>query len=148
MKFKSFLAKPFAVYIQKQIKKGMATAVADQEAMLISLVKSAGKTLFGTDHSFSQIKTHEDFVKLVPIRDYEALKPYIEKIKEGKQNILWKGQPVRAVEKLAHEPLEPPSRIESANNDLKRVSGLGLSNLGYPQITSLIHSHAHIVNQT
>ena len=94
MKFKSFLAKPFAVYIQKQIKKGMVTAIADQEAMLTSLVKSAGKTMFGIDHSFSEIKTHEDFVKLVPIRDYEALKPYIEKIKEGKQNILWKGQPI------------------------------------------------------
>ena len=94
MKFKSFLAKPFAVYIQKQIKKGMVTAIADQEAMLTSLVKSAGKTMFGKDHSFSEIKTHEDFVKLVPIRDYEALKPYIEKIKEGKQNILWKGQPI------------------------------------------------------
>ena len=94
MKFKSFLAKPFAIYIQKQIKKGMTTAVADQEAMLTSLVKSAGKTQFGSDHSFGTIKTHEDFVKLVPIRDYEAFKPYIEKIKEGKHNILWKGQPI------------------------------------------------------
>ena len=94
MKFKSFLAKPFAVYIQKQIKKGMATAVTDQDAMLISLIKSAGKTMFGIDHSFADIKTHEDYVKLVPIRDYEAFKPYIEKIKEGKHNILWKGQPI------------------------------------------------------
>ena len=94
MKFKSFLAKPFAIYIQKQIKKGMTTAVADQEAMLSSLVKSAAKTQFGTDHSFGTIRTHEDFVKLVPIRDYEAFKPYIEKIKEGKHNILWKGQPI------------------------------------------------------
>ena len=94
MKIKSILAKPFANYIHKQIKKGMVTAVADQEAMLTSLIKSAGKTLFGADHSFSDIKTHEDFVKLVPIRDYEAFKPYIDKIKEGKHNILWKGQPI------------------------------------------------------
>ena len=94
MKIKSILAKPFANYIHKQIKKGMVTAVADQEAMLTSLIKSASKTLFGADHSFSDIKTHEDFVKLVPIRDYEAFKPYIDKIKEGKHNILWKGQPI------------------------------------------------------
>ena len=94
MKFKSFLAKPFATYIQKQIKKGMTTAVADQEAMLTSLIKTAGKTVFGTDHSFSSIKTHEDFVKQVPIRDYEAFKPYIDKIKDGKHNVLWKGQPI------------------------------------------------------
>ena len=94
MKIKSLLAKPFANYIHKQIKKGMATAVADQENLMASLVKTGAKTLFGKDHSFTEIKTHEDFVKLIPIRDYEAFKPYIEKIKEGKHNILWKGQPI------------------------------------------------------
>ena len=94
MKIKSLLAKPFANYIHKQIKKGMATAVADQENLMASLVKTGAKTLFGKNHSFTEIKTHEDFVKLIPIRDYEAFKPYIEKIKEGKHNILWKGQPI------------------------------------------------------
>ena len=91
MKIKSLLAKPFAIYIHKQIKKGMATAVADQEQLMTSLIKTAAKTQFGKDHFFSEIKTHEDFVKNIPIRDYEAFKPYIEKIKEGKRNILWKG---------------------------------------------------------
>ncbi|MEJ7611932.1 MAG: GH3 auxin-responsive promoter family protein [Ferruginibacter sp.] len=94
MKFKSFLAKPFANYIHRQIKKGMATAVVDQEHLFLQLLKSAAKTVFGTDHAFAEIKTHEDFVKHVPIRDYEALRPYIDKIKEGKHNILWKGQPI------------------------------------------------------
>ncbi|MFN0081560.1 MAG: GH3 auxin-responsive promoter family protein [Ferruginibacter sp.] len=94
MKIKSLLAKPFANYIQKQIKKGMTTAVADQEQLMANLIKTAGKTMFGKDHHFADIKTHEDFVKLIPIRDYEAFKPYIEKIKEGKHNILWKGLPI------------------------------------------------------
>jgi hypothetical protein len=94
MKIKSLLAKPFANYIHKQIKKGMATAVADQEQIMITLIKTAAKTEFGKDHLFAEIKTHEDFVKNIPIRDYEGLKPYIEKIKEGKHNILWKGQPI------------------------------------------------------
>lgn len=94
MKIKSLLAKPFANYIHKQIKKGMTTAVADQEQTMVSLIKSAAKTQFGTDHSFADIKTHDDFVKNIPIRDYEGFKPYIEKIKEGKHNILWKGVPI------------------------------------------------------
>jgi GH3 auxin-responsive promoter len=94
MKLKSLLAKPFANYIYKQIKKGIGTAVEDQEKIFASIVKSASKTLFGTNHSFAEIKTHEDYCRLVPIRDYEAFKPYIEKIKEGKHNILWKGQPI------------------------------------------------------
>jgi GH3 auxin-responsive promoter len=94
MTLKSLLAKPFATYIHKQIKKSMANAVADQEQVFTSLLKTASKTVFGVDHHFAEIKTHEDYCKQVPIRDYEALKPYIEKIKEGKHNILWKGQPI------------------------------------------------------
>ena len=94
MKIKSLLAKPFANYIHRQIKKGMTTAVADQQQILQQLIKSAAKTEFGKEHGFEDIKTHADYVKQVPIRDYEAFKPYIEKVKEGKHNILWKGLPI------------------------------------------------------
>ncbi len=94
MKIKSFLAKPFAGYIYKQIKKGMETAVEDQQSIFNNLVKTASKTEFGKEHAFDGIKTMEDFAKQVPIRDYEEFKPYIEKIKQGKHNILWKGQPI------------------------------------------------------
>ena len=94
MKIKSFLAKPFAGYIYKQIKKGIETAVEDQQSIFNNLIKTAGKTDFGKAHGFDIIKTMEDFAKQVPIRDYEQFKPYIEKIKEGKHNVLWKGQPI------------------------------------------------------
>ncbi len=94
MKIKSFLAKPFAAYIYKQTKKSMETAVEDQQSIFNALIKVGIKTAFGKDHGFENIKTYEDFVKQVPIRDYEGLKVYIEKIKEGKHNILWKGQPI------------------------------------------------------
>ena len=94
MAIKSFLAKPFANYIHKQIKKGMETAVEDQQATFLHLIKAASKTEFGKEHGFDTIKTYEDFVKQVPIRDYEAFKVYIEKVKEGKHNVLWKGLPI------------------------------------------------------
>jgi hypothetical protein len=94
MTIKSILAKPFANYIYKQIKKQMEHAVQDQQAIFNNLIKVGTKTEFGKDHNFETIKTHEDFVKQVPIRDYEQLKPYIEKIKEGKHNVLWKGKPI------------------------------------------------------
>ncbi len=94
MTLKSLLAKPFANFIYKQIKKNMANAVADQEQIFAMLIKTASKTVFGVDHNFETIKTHQDYCKQVPIRDYEAIKPYIEKIKEGKQNVLWKGLPI------------------------------------------------------
>ena len=94
MKIKSFLAKPFAGYVHKQIKKGMETALEDQQTIFEYLVKAGTKTEFGRDHGFSDIKTYQDFIKQVPLRDYEAFKPYIEKIKQGKYNVLWRGQPI------------------------------------------------------
>ncbi len=94
MKIKSLLAKPFANYIYKQIKKGMSTAVADQQQVFQQLLKTGAKTVFGKDHHLQDVKTYEDFAERVPIRDYEGLRPYIDKIKEGKHNILWKGLPL------------------------------------------------------
>ena len=72
----------------------METAMADQQSVFNHLVKVGAKTMFGKDHDFTNIKTHEDFIKKVPLRDYEAFKPYIEKIKQGTHNVLWRGQPI------------------------------------------------------
>ena len=94
MKIKSFFAKPFAGYISKQIKKQIETAVEDQQSIFNHLIKVGAKTDFGKEHGFEDIKTYHDFVQQVPIRDYEDFKPYIEKIKRGKHNVLWKGQPI------------------------------------------------------
>jgi hypothetical protein len=94
MNIKSFLARPYASRIHSKVRKGMATAVADQQAVLQQLVKHAARTLFGREHNFPDIKSYEDFKTAVPIRDYEAFAPYIDKIKAGEQNILWKGKPI------------------------------------------------------
>lgn len=94
MKIKSFLAKPFAGYVHKSLKKGMLTAIQDQEAIFRQLIKTGRVTLFGKDHRLEQVNDHKSFQQAVPVRDYEQFKPYIEKIKEGKDNILWKGKPI------------------------------------------------------
>ncbi|HKG69011.1 MAG TPA: GH3 auxin-responsive promoter family protein [Segetibacter sp.] len=94
MNVKSLIAKPFALLIYNQIKRGAQRAVADQEAVFKTLLKNACKTTFGKEHSFNKIHTYNDFKKSVPVRDYEQLKSYIEKIKEGNSDILWKGKPI------------------------------------------------------
>lgn len=94
MKIKSLLAKPFANHIYKITKKAALSALKDQEDILATLLKQGVKTDFGKDHNFTEIKTYEEFKQAVPVRDYEALKPYIEKIKEGKHNVLWIGKPI------------------------------------------------------
>jgi GH3 auxin-responsive promoter len=94
MKIKSFLARPFAAYVYKAIQKGMTTAVADQESILKELLRVGSKTIFGTDHRLGDVKTYEEFKQAVPVRDYEQFKSYIDLIKEGRHNVLWKGLPI------------------------------------------------------
>lgn len=94
MSVKSLLAKPFASLVYNKIKKEALTAVADQEVIFKALIKKAAGTAFGKDHSFDKINSYEDFKRQVPVRDYEQLKSYIEKIKEGRSDILWKGKPI------------------------------------------------------
>ncbi|WP_026770310.1 GH3 auxin-responsive promoter family protein [Asinibacterium sp. OR53] len=94
MNLKSLLARPFATYIYNKIRKSMSSAVEDQELILKSLLKSGKGTVFGKDHHLDQVDGYAAFRQAVPIRDYEQFKPYINQIKEGKQNVLWKGKPL------------------------------------------------------
>jgi hypothetical protein len=72
----------------------MATALEDQQRVFRELLKSAQSTEFGKAHHFADVQDHDSFRKAVPIRDYEQFKPWIEKVKEGRQNVLWKGTPI------------------------------------------------------
>ncbi len=72
----------------------MSSAIEDQDLILKSLLKTGKATLFGKEHRLDQVESHEAFRQAVPIRDYEQFRPYIDQIKEGKQNVLWKGKPI------------------------------------------------------
>lgn len=93
MGFRSVLARPFAAWVASQTRSWASRPVETQEALRRQIVSQAAPTLFGNDHGFSEIRSHADFVRQVPIRDYEVLKPYIEKVLEGKPDILWPGLP-------------------------------------------------------
>ena len=93
MSIHSVLAKPFAAYIDRQTKNWSLNPVSYQHQVFKALIEGGRSTLFGKDHGFGDIKSHRDFIKQVPIRDYETLKPYVEKVLHGEENILWKGKP-------------------------------------------------------
>lgn len=93
MGFRSVLARPFASWVASQTRSWASHPVETQEAIRREIVGQAAPTLFGGDHGFAEIRSHSDFMRQVPIRDYEALKPYIEKVLEGKPDILWPGLP-------------------------------------------------------
>lgn len=65
-----------------------------QESVFESLIAKARDTRFGKDHGFGEIKSHHDFVKRVPIRDYEGLQEYVSWLKEGIPDVLWPGKPL------------------------------------------------------
>ncbi|MCD9574718.1 GH3 auxin-responsive promoter family protein [Flavobacterium soyae] len=94
MSIKSIAAKIFARKIYNQTLSWANKPVETQLEVFKSLIENAKETEFGKDHHFEKIKTFEDFQKNVPIRDYEDLKNYIEKVKAGEENILWKGKPI------------------------------------------------------
>ena len=91
---KSFFAKIFAAHMSKKIKHWASNPIETQHKVFEHLINSAKHTTFGRDHHFSTIKNHDDFVKNVPVRDYENLKFYVDQAVAGKPNILWSGKPL------------------------------------------------------
>ncbi|MCP9768402.1 hypothetical protein EGI22_10800 [Lacihabitans sp. LS3-19] len=94
MGIRSFFSKPLAAFVDYQTKKWLKNPIGTQTQWMQKLVAEAQQTAFGKDHNFSQIKTYEDFKKQVPVRDYEELKPYIERILKGESDVLWKNKPL------------------------------------------------------
>lgn len=94
MSTKSFFAKILAKLIAKQTNYWAYRPAPTQEKVFRQLIKQAKNTAFGKDHNFQNIKSYQDFNQAVPVRDYEDLKPYIERILHGEKNVLWKGKPI------------------------------------------------------
>jgi len=94
MSLKSFAAKIFAAKVVKRIEKWSSNPVETQKHVFNQLIEKAKNTQFGRDHQFSSIQSFEDFARLVPIRDYEALRSYVDEVVEGKSDILWPGKPL------------------------------------------------------
>ena len=91
---RSLFAKIFAAIIARKVNNWASNPIDTQERVFKKLIKSAIDTKFGTDHNFKSINNHSDYISRVPIRDYEGLKPYIEKVINGESDVLWKGKPL------------------------------------------------------
>ncbi|WP_456438924.1 GH3 auxin-responsive promoter family protein [Psychroserpens sp.] len=91
---KSLLAIPFAKRVRKSVLKWVNNPIETQEKVFQKLIRDAANTQFGIDHKFKDIISYKDFTKQVPVRDYEDLKPYVERMVAGEEDILWKGKPI------------------------------------------------------
>lgn len=91
---KAALSKPFAKLIAKRIHKWSSQPFKTQQKVFKNLIEEAAHTVFGQDHGFNEITSYNDFKSKVPIRDYEDLRPYVERVVAGEEDILWKGKPI------------------------------------------------------
>jgi phenylacetate-coenzyme A ligase PaaK-like adenylate-forming protein len=94
MSIKSQLTLLFARFIHLQTQKWSKNPVETQQKVFENLINDAKNTAFGRDHHFDTIKTFQDFANQVPVRDYEALKSYVDKVVDGAENVLWPRKPL------------------------------------------------------
>lgn len=94
MSVKSSLSLPYARYHVAKIKAAHRQPGKTQLRVLRQLLHVLRKTAFGTDHHLKDVNTYEEFRQAVPVRDYEALRPYIDRVKAGEPDVLWKGKPI------------------------------------------------------
>jgi hypothetical protein len=93
MGIRAVLSKPLASFVVNDQKKWASKPAESQKKIFRSIINKAKNTVFGKDHGFADIRSYDDFKKQVPIRDYEGLRPYVDKILKGEQDVLWPGKP-------------------------------------------------------
>ncbi len=91
---KQIAARIFAKIIHHKTQKWATNPVETQQKVFVNLIASAKNTAFGKDFQFEKIKTHHDFIHHVPVKDYEGLKPYVDRMVAGESNVLWQGKPL------------------------------------------------------
>ena len=82
----------FTWYMKKrvhQIELFMKYPLDVQEEWFHELITTASDTEWGRHYDYNSIDTPDQFKERVPIQTYETLKPYIERMLKGEQNILW-----------------------------------------------------------
>lgn len=94
MGIKSVLSKPLASLIHSKNQKWIQNPIKAQQEVFEYLTTTLKKTRFGVDHKAQQISTYQDYKEAVPVRDYEQLRPWVDRVVDGEHDVLWKGKPV------------------------------------------------------
>jgi hypothetical protein len=81
--------KGFMKLRQSAIDNFVLNPIDTQQQVFNDLIGSAQYTEYGKQYGFQHFNNIADFKKNVPINDYDSLKPFIQRILEGEQNILW-----------------------------------------------------------
>lgn len=108
----------------KAIENYVGHAEELQMHVLRYLVHAAAKTEWGTEHGYSEIQTYEDFTTHVGINTYEELKGYIQRMREGHRDVLWRGR-INWFAKSSGTTNDKSKFIPVSKEGLKNVHYLG-----------------------
>jgi hypothetical protein len=71
------------------IEQWVNDPITTQHVVWQDLLAAGQYTEFGRLHHFSHIQSLADYKKKVPIQEYDDLKPFIERMMKGEENVLW-----------------------------------------------------------
>ena len=91
---RSILARPFASVIEAQTRQWSLDPIGTQQRVLEALLARGSGTAFGREHGLADVRDHAGYTKKVPVRDYEALRPWLDRTSGGEADILWQGKPL------------------------------------------------------
>lgn len=94
MGIKSLLSRPLSYFVMRGVYKRAAQAPEWQRRQFVNLLENGRKTVFGKDHYLNEVHSYDEFREAVPLRDYEALKPYVDRSVRGEEHVLWPGKPL------------------------------------------------------
>ena len=86
------MARPFFLHRLKAIARYATDAEEIQRKVLTRLLREAAQTAYGRDHGFGEIRSYEEFSRTVPVNTYEELKGFIDRMRHGERDVLWKGR--------------------------------------------------------
>ncbi|HIZ85532.1 MAG TPA: GH3 auxin-responsive promoter family protein [Candidatus Coprenecus stercoravium] len=73
----------------RKFDQGCAHPGAVQEKVFRELLDSGKRTVFGNEHGFGEIRDYRDYIRRVPVREYDQFAPYIERLRRGENYVLW-----------------------------------------------------------
>ncbi|MFF4529399.1 GH3 auxin-responsive promoter family protein [Streptomyces sp. NPDC001407] len=79
---------------RERLVEAQADLAGAQQAVLADLLRFNAGTEFGKQHGFDRIRTIDDFRAAVPVQDYAAHAPLIERMAAGERNLLSADPPV------------------------------------------------------
>ena len=103
---------------QWSIEQWVNDPIVAQHNVLQDLIAAGQYTEFGRIHNFKDIRLIDDFKNKVPVNDYDDLKPYIQRMMDGEDNILW-NTPIRWFAKSSGTTSDKSKFIPISDESLK-----------------------------